>query len=52
MKTFSVSEARNNLPLLVDLAKREPIMIERHEKEEAVLISVEQFEKFVKPKKN
>ena len=47
MKTFSVSEARNNLPLLVNLAKREPIMIERHEKEEAVLISVEQFEKFV-----
>ncbi len=47
MKRFSVSDARNNLPLLIDKAQREPIMIERHGKEEAVLISVEQFEKFV-----
>ena len=46
MKRFSVSQARNNLPMLINQAKKEPIMIERHEKEAAVLISVEQFEKF------
>jgi prevent-host-death family protein len=47
MKRFSVSDARNNLPMLIEKAKKEPIMIERHGKEEAVLISAEQFERFV-----
>jgi prevent-host-death family protein len=31
----------------MEKAKKEPIMIERHGKEEAVLISAEQFERFV-----
>ena len=33
--------------MLINQAKKEPIMIERHEKEAAVLISVEQFEKLL-----
>ena len=47
MKRFSVSDARNNLSMLIEKAKKEPIMNERHGKEEAVLISAEQFERFV-----
>jgi len=47
MKEISVSDARQDLPSLIDKSKKEPIMINRHGKAESVLISVEQFEEFV-----
>lgn len=47
MKEFSVSDARQDLPSLIDKTKKEPILINRHGKAEAVLISIEQFEEFV-----
>lgn len=47
MKRISVSDARNNLPSIIAKSKKEPVMIERHGKEEAVLISAEQFERLV-----
>lgn len=47
MKEFSVSQARQDLPSLIDRAKKEPVLVSRHGKPEAVLISFEQFEKFV-----
>ena len=47
MKTISLSQARNNLVNLIDQTKAEPIVIEDDEKHSAVLISTEQFEKFL-----
>jgi prevent-host-death family protein len=47
MKTISLSQARNNLVKLIDKAKAEPIVIEGDGKHSAVLISTEQFEKFL-----
>ncbi|NDA36559.1 MAG: type II toxin-antitoxin system Phd/YefM family antitoxin [Actinobacteria bacterium] len=47
MKTISLSQARNNLVKLIDKAKAEPIVIESDGKHSAVLISTEQFEKFL-----
>lgn len=47
MKEYSVSDARQDLPSLIDKTKKEPIVINRHGKSEAVLISIEQFEEFV-----
>ena len=47
MKTISLSQARNNLVKLIDKAKVEPIVIKGDGKHSAVLISTEQFEKFL-----
>jgi prevent-host-death family protein len=47
MKEFSVSDARQDLPSLIDKSKKEPIVINRHGKPESVLISVEQYEEFL-----
>ena len=47
MKEFSVSDARKDLPSLIDKCKREPIVINRHGKAEAVIIDIEQYEKFL-----
>jgi prevent-host-death family protein len=47
MKEYPVSQAREDLPSLIDKAKREPIMITRHNKAEAVVISMAQYEEFL-----
>lgn len=47
MKEFSVSDARKDLPSLVDKCKKEPIVINRHGKPEAVIIGIEQYEEFL-----
>ena len=47
MKEFSVSDARQDLPSLIDKSKKEPIVINRHGKPESVLISVEQYKEFL-----
>ena len=47
MKEFSVSDARKDLPSLVDRCKKEPIVINRHGKPEAVIIGIEQYEEFL-----
>jgi prevent-host-death family protein len=47
MKEFSVSDARQDLPSLIELSGKEPVMISKHGKPQAVLISVEQYEVFV-----
>ena len=47
MKEYPVSQAREDLPSLIDKARKEPILITRHNKAEAVLISVAQYEEFL-----
>lgn len=47
MKEFSVSDARQDLPTLIQKTEKEPILITKHGNPEAVLISFEQYEKFL-----
>jgi prevent-host-death family protein len=47
MKEFPVSDARQDLPSLIRKSQKEPIVITKHGKPEAVLISFEQYEKFL-----
>lgn len=47
MKEYSVSDARKDLPSLVDKSKKELILINGHGKPEAVIIGFEQYEKFL-----
>ena len=46
-KEFSVSDARQDLPTLIQKTEKEPILITKHGNPEAVLISFEQYEKFL-----
>ncbi len=47
MKEYSVSDARKDLPSLIDKSKKEPIVINRHGKPEAVIINIHQYEEFL-----
>jgi antitoxin Phd len=47
MKTFPFSDARRDLPTLVDKSAKEPILITRHGEEAAILISPSLYEKML-----
>ena len=45
MKSVSASEAKQRLAALLDVAQREPVVIRRHERDVAVIISAEEYER-------
>jgi prevent-host-death family protein len=45
MKTMSAREAKNGFGLLIDTARAEPVLIEKHGRGVVVVISLEQFER-------
>jgi prevent-host-death family protein len=45
MPTVSATHAKQNFAAMVDAAQREPVKIHRHDREVAVLISSERYEK-------
>jgi len=47
MKSFSVTEARDSLPALIDMCAQERIVIKRHGKEVAVLVNPSLYEKMI-----
>ena len=44
MPTVSATHAKQNFAAMLDAAQREPVRIQRHEREVAVLVSAEEFE--------
>jgi prevent-host-death family protein len=44
MRTVSATEAKQNFAALIDSAQREPVVIRRHNRDLAVVISPEKFE--------
>jgi prevent-host-death family protein len=48
MPTVSATHAKQQFAALLDSAQREPIRIRRHEREVAVLISVEEYDRLHK----
>lgn len=44
MKSMSAKEAKNAFGLLMDTARAEPVMIVKHGRPVAVVVSIEQFE--------
>jgi antitoxin Phd len=51
MKTVSATDAKQRLAALLDAAQREPILIRRHNRDVAVIMSAEEYEK-IRGKKN
>jgi len=45
MKTMSARDAKNGFGLLMDTARAEPVMIEKHGRPVVVVLSVEEYEK-------
>ncbi len=45
MMTISATDAKQRLASLLDTAQREPVVIRRHERDVAVLLSVQEYER-------
>ena len=45
MQTVSATYAKQNFAAILDLSQREPVQIRRHERDIAVLMSAEEFER-------
>ena len=45
MKNFSAGDAKNKFGLLIDTARAEPVVIEKHGRPVAVVCSIEEFER-------
>jgi prevent-host-death family protein len=45
MSTVSATHAKQNFAAMLDQSQREPVRIQRHERDVAVLVSAEEFEK-------
>jgi prevent-host-death family protein len=44
LRTVSATHAKQNFAAMVDAAQREPVRIQRHERDVAVLVSAERYE--------
>lgn len=47
MKTMSAKEAKNAFGLLIDTARAEPVMIEKHGRGVVVVVAVETYQKLL-----
>jgi len=47
MKTLGASEAKNRFGELLDLARREPVQIAKKGRSVAIMMSIEEFERFL-----
>jgi antitoxin Phd len=45
MTTISATEAKQKFAALIDAAQREPVRIQRHERDVAVLLSAEEYDR-------
>jgi prevent-host-death family protein len=48
MPTVSATHAKQNFAAMIDAAQREPVRIQRHERDLAVLISAEEYDRLNK----
>ncbi|MBS0272700.1 MAG: type II toxin-antitoxin system Phd/YefM family antitoxin [Proteobacteria bacterium] len=45
MRVISATEAKQSLGMIIDVAQREPIIIQRQHRDVAVLLSIQDYEK-------
>lgn len=45
MRTMSAGEAKNGFGLMIDTARAEPVLIEKHGRGVVVVVSVEEYER-------
>lgn len=49
MKTMSARDAKNGFGLMIDTARAEPVLIEKHGRGVVVVVSVEEYERLSLP---
>lgn len=49
MKSMSAKEAKNAFGILIDTARAEPVLIEKHGRGVVVVLSVEEYERLSNP---
>ncbi|MBN9082094.1 MAG: prevent-host-death protein [Rhizobiales bacterium 62-17] len=47
MKTMSAAEAKNGFGQMIDIARHEPVKIEKHGRVVVVVISIEDYERLI-----
>nr|WP_242223996.1 type II toxin-antitoxin system Phd/YefM family antitoxin [Shinella zoogloeoides] len=47
MKSLSAAEAKNAFGHLIDLARHEPVLIEKHNRPVVVVISIEEYDRLM-----
>ena len=52
MRTMSAREAKNGFGLMIDTARAEPVLIEKHGRGVVVVVSVEEYERLSLTKAN
>jgi prevent-host-death family protein len=50
MKTMSARDAKNSFGMLIDTARAEPVVIEKHGRGVVVVLSVEEFDRLSQPR--
>lgn len=50
MKSMSAKEAKNAFGILIDTARAEPVLIEKHGRGVVVVLSVEEYERLSNPR--
>jgi prevent-host-death family protein len=50
MKTMSARDAKNAFGMLIDTARAEPVVIEKHGRRVVVVLSVEEFDRLRQPR--
>lgn len=48
MKTMSAAEAKNGFGQMIDIARHEPVRIEKHGRVVVVVISIEDYERLMR----
>ncbi len=48
MKTISASEAKQSFASVLDAAVREPIVIQRHQRDAAVVLSIQEYQRLAR----
>jgi prevent-host-death family protein len=50
MKRMSAKDAKNGFGLLIDTARQEPVMIEKHGRAVVVVVSTEEYQRLTAPR--
>ena len=49
MKVIAAGKAKNGFGLLIDTARVEPVMIEKHGRPVVVVLAIEEYERLIRP---
>lgn len=52
MKTMSAKDAKNSFGMMIDIARAEPVVIEKHGRKVVIVLSVEEYQRLQEASRN